>query len=149
MILQIVYSKLMSFLFVMCAVSSHAQDIGSARNQYPGEIITRLNNNRFLKENRKLTFSDLRNEFSKSQVGFDLYQTARKHKTQYQIFRACSLISAIAGFSFVSANNRTGAITSFGGQLLFILFYGRARKYSRVYTDRALLERNRQLLFSK
>lgn len=138
------------FIALLFASGISAQNPDSAEYKYNRENIVRLGNG-FVKGGIKLSFDDLRNEFNRSPIGLDLYQAARRHRTNARIFSAASLASVIAMFSFAVTANRTGDRTgmyiSLGSQFFFILLSRQQRRNANLMTDRALIERNRQVLF--
>lgn len=136
-------------LLVLSARNSHAQSPDSLKNRYITENITRLGSG-FIKNGQRLSFPELRNEFAQSPVGQDLYLSARRNKTSATLFSIGSMASSIAILSFAASArgyNRTGMYISLGTQVIFALFSSQSRRRYIEYTDRALIERNRQVLF--
>jgi hypothetical protein len=102
----------------------------------------------FLKGNQRLGFKELSKEFSMSDLGLDLYAKAKKQKTTSTIFRYASMACSIAFFGVAASDgNRNLAYGFFGGQMVFLMGSMRYQALSTQSLDRALIQRNKDLLF--
>lgn len=83
-----------------------------------------------------------------SDLGFDLYVKAKKQRTTITIFRYASLATSIA-FLGVAANNtnRNLAYGFLGGQMVFFMMSMHYQGLSTQNLDRALWQRNKDVLF--
>lgn len=130
--------------------------INNCFSQVPDSIKYKYNNftiyrqgGYFLKGNERLTFQELRSEFSKSELGKISYDKAKSYRNTSLFFRIGSIVCGLASIAVIAnnRNNRNTAYALLGGQ--FALIYG-ASKYivlSNKSLDRALWQRNKDLLF--
>ncbi len=135
-------------LFFAAAYSSFAQNRDSLLRLYNNETIRRFGSN-FQKGSDRLSFSDLKFEFERSPMGLYQYTEAKKNRTVATVLRVFSLAASIASFSLVSGDNRTATYAFLGGQIALNLtgFYFQDR--SNKALDRALWQRNKDLLFGQ
>ena len=152
--LKLMYIKsLASLLLLFFWFNSLAQNTDSFETKYNRENIVRLGSGGFMKGGAKLKFGDLRDEFNKSSLGLELYEDARRSRTNATIFRYGALASLIASVSVASStsassrNNFTTSIILLGADLLFTLLGNESKKRYLKQVDQALIERNRQMLF--
>ena len=104
-----------------------------------------------MKGSERLTFQQLSQEFSMSDLGLASYTKARKYRTTSMVLRIISAVSGIAAIAVISNNNsnQNFAYGFLGGQLVFGIGAGRYSMLSAQSTDRALWQRNKDLLFPK
>jgi len=125
----------------------YAQQTDSLRYKYNNQTIYRYGG-WFLKGSNRFTFRDLQGEFSMSDLGLTLYTKAKRYKTTSTILRYVSMFAAFASIAVIGNNgNRNTAYILMGGQ--FALMYGGIKytELSQQSLDRALWQRNKDLLF--
>ena len=134
----------LSFLFANCLKS---QNSDSLKYKYTNQSIYRYGSS-FMKGTERLTFPELRNEFTMSELGLASYERAKKYKTTSMIFQLTSLAASIATLAVLSnSGNRNTAYVLLGGQLVLGLGAGRYKMLSTQSLDKALWQRNKDLLF--
>jgi hypothetical protein len=125
----------------------YSQNPDSLKYKYNNQTIYRYGST-YLKGNERLTFKDLSREFSMSDLGLATYLKARSYRTTSKILNYAGLITGIASISVLANHgNRNTAFILYGGY--FVLFTTSMRYYSlsAQYLDRALWQRNKDLLF--
>lgn len=143
------YSKVATFLFLFAGFHLSAQTThnDSLRLQYNNLTILR-SGSYFLKGSERLVFSQLRTEFTMSELGLAGYEKARKYRNTSKIFRFISLAASVAAVSVAATgNNRNLAYGLLGGQMLTSIGSMRYSGLSNQSLDRALWQRNKDLLF--
>lgn len=117
--------------------------------KYNNQTIYRFGTN-FTKGAERLTFRELQNEFLTSDLGFVSYVKAKRYKKVSGVLRIASFLAGVASVSFIANNgNRVTASLLLGSQA--VLGLGSIRYYQQ-YTqnlDRALWQRNKDILFQK
>lgn len=143
-------SKIILLFFVFGSILLSAQTINydSLRFKYNNQTIYRYGTT-FLKGSERLGFRDLGHEFSMSDLGLAGYEKAKKYKTTATIFRFISLAAgiAIAGVA-ANGNNKDLAWGLLGGQIVTSFVSLRYGQLSNQSLDRALWQRNKDLLFT-
>ncbi len=143
-------NKLFWFLILFLGINAgtSAQKTDSLKYIYNNQTIYRYGG-WFIKGSDRLTFRDLKAEFSISELGMHSFNKARKYKTISNVFRFISVLSSIAAAAYITSNNRNTAYAFMGGQ--FVLLLGSFHYYtlSNQSLDRALWQRNKDLLFPK
>jgi hypothetical protein len=136
--------------FGAISLVSTAQYTDSLRSVYNNHSIYRYGSY-FMKGSERLTFQQLSQEFSMSDLGLASYTKARKYRTTSMVLRIISAVSGIAAIAVISNNNSNQnlAYGFLGGQLVFGIGAGRYSMLSAQSTDRALWQRNKDLLFPK
>lgn len=125
----------------------YSQSNDSLKYKYTNQVIYRYGSS-FMKGLERLTFLQLRNEFNISELGKAAYEKARKYKTTSTIFRLASIAAGIATITVIANNgNRNTASVLLGGQLVFSMIGGRYGLLSTQSLDKALWQRNKDLLF--
>ena len=133
------------FVFVF-ALNTFSQAKDSLLRVYNNETIYRYGNV-FRKGNERLSFSDLKQEFSFSDLGVADYQMAKKYRTLTLITNLAATGCFYAmGLSFINGKSKTGYIL-LGGSILLGVGVSRFRILSAKHLDRALWQRNKDLLF--
>lgn len=142
-------SKIILLFFVFGSTFLSAQTINydSLRLKYNNQTIYRYGST-FLKGSERLGFRDLSREFSMSDLGLAGYEKAKKYKTTATIFRFVSLAAgiAVAGIA-ANGNNRDLAWGLLGGQIVTSFVSVHYNHLSSESLDRALWQRNKDLLF--
>ena len=136
-------------IFLFCVAinqNSLSQKTDSLRYVYNNQTIYRYGSY-FLKGSDRLSFRDLQAEFSMSDIGLVSYNKAKKYKTISNVLRYLSMFSVIGAAAYINSNNRNAVYAFIGGQ--FILLLGSSRYYtlSAQSLDRALWQRNKDVLF--
>lgn len=135
---------LILFCFSTSAQTSHND---SLRFQYNNQTIFR-SGGWFLKGTERLSFIQLRNEFSMSELGLAGYEQAKKYRNTSNVFRYISLAASVAAVGVaVTGNNRNLAYGLLGGQMLTTIGAMRYSQLSTQSLDRALWQRNKDVLF--
>jgi hypothetical protein len=134
------------FIFLIVTFMAKSQTTDSLLYKYNNQTIYRYGSS-FLKGAEKLSFLDLRSEFSVSETGLSAYLKAKRFRTQSKVLRILSFFSGVSSV-FVIANNgnRKVALTLLSGQL--IAGYGSLKYYqlSAQSLDRAIWQRNKDVL---
>jgi len=126
---------------------STAQSSDSLRYIYTNQTIYRYGSY-FLKGAERLTFQELRNEFTMSDLGLAAYTKARNCRTTSTILRYASMLFSFTAIGIVANNgNRNTAIAFIGGQVALLYAGMTYNQLSQKSLDRALWQRNKDLLF--
>jgi len=142
----------MKKLIILCVLffggcSIYAQQTDSLKYKYVNQTIYRYGGS-IVKGTERLSFQGLRNEFTMSELGLAGYDRAKKYKTTSTIFRLASLAAGIATIAVIANNgNRSTASVLLGGQFVFSMIGGRYGMLSTQSLDKALWQRNKDLLF--
>jgi len=128
-----------------------AQNLDELKAKYNNQTIYR-NGQYFMKGTERLSFSDLRNEFSTSDMGQISYEKAKKYRTTGFVFRLLSMGASLVSIALVSDNTnnysqRTAIYLALGGQVLTTFVAGKYYQQSSQSLDKALWQRNKDLLF--
>lgn len=137
------------FLFFVFSITfSFGQNRDSLLRLYNNQTIFRYGNN-FQKGTDRLYFRDLRNEFSSSPMGLVGYELSKKHRTTATVLRVLSVAASVVTISFISRSNYSATYAVWAGQIGLSLagFYYQDRSNKEL--DRALWQRNRDLLFGQ
>lgn len=140
--------KYILFVFLFLFINKHVSaQTDSLKYKYTNQTIYRYGGV-YLKGSERLTFQDLRGEFTMSELGLISYTKARQYRSTSTIMRYASLIASIAALG-VAANsgNRKASYILFGGQVVFSLVSLKFSSMSGQSLDRALWQRNKDLLF--
>ena len=136
----------MKILLVLIFLSSQAlgQNSDSLLKKYDQQFLYRYGKS-FAKGGNKLSFGDLRNEFSTESPSFGLYIKSKKNRTISTILQIVSLAAIVIVLN-VAQNNTKLAWGILGGQ--FIVAIGSQYYYNKGTEDldRAIMIRNRELL---
>lgn len=134
--------------FVFSTTLSFGQNRDSLLRLYNNHTISRYGNN-FQKGTDRLNFRDLRDEFSFSPIGLIGYESSKKHRTTATVLRVLSVAATVATIAFVSPSNSSMTYATWAGQIGLALggFYYQDRANKEL--DRALWQRNRDLLFGQ
>ena len=140
--------KLIILCFLLVAASMmYAQQTDSLKYKYTNQTIYRYGGS-LMKGTERLAFQELRNEFSMSDLGMAAYEKAKKYKTTSTIFRLASIAAGIATIAVIANNgNRNTASLLLGGQFVLSMVGGRYGMLSTQSLDKALWQRNKDLLF--
>jgi hypothetical protein len=124
-----------------------ASNLYSLKYKYTNQSIYRYGS-AFLKGNERLTFKDLSREFSMSDLGLASYLKARNYRTTSKILNYAGLITGIASISVLANHgNRNTAFILYGGYFVLLTTSIRYSALSTQNLDRALWQRNKDLLF--
>lgn len=142
------YCIWLALLFCALSTLSYGQSRDSLYQLYNTEVITRYGNN-FQKGRESLRFPDLQQEFSFSPIGQFHYSEAKKHRTTATVLRLFSAAATIASIAFISGENRTATYVTWGGQIALNLAGFHFQTKGNQHLDRALFQRNKDLLFGR
>lgn len=141
-------SVFMVLLFICNSIQAQRTD--SLKYKYINESIYRYGNV-MMKGTERISFQEMRNEFSMSETGMDAYLKAKKYKSTSMVFRIISMAAGIVLIGVVAnhpTNNQRSLIYGlFGGQLVFSMVSGRYNALSNQTLDKAIWQRNKDLLF--
>jgi hypothetical protein len=138
---------LLLILFLACTKSLHSQKTDSLKYKYTNFTIYRYGNT-YLKGNERLTFKELSREFSMSDLGFDSYMKAKKFKTISTVMRWASFLAGLSSLAVIANNGNTNtAVVLLGGQVALGYSASKYGHMSAQNLDRALWQRNKDLLF--
>jgi hypothetical protein len=125
----------------------YSQNADSLKYKYNNQTIYRYGG-AFLKGNERLMFKDLRGEFSMSDLGLASYTKARNYRTTSIILRSASMLTGLIAVGVAADNgNKNTVIILLGGQLALGLTAAKYSTLSSQNLDRALWQRNKDLLF--
>jgi hypothetical protein len=139
---------LFCFFFLFATTIALGQNRDSLLRLYNNQTIYRYGSN-FQKGTDRLYFRDLRDEFSFSPMGLVGYELSKKHRTTATVLRVLSVAASIATISLISRDNYSATYAVWGGQIALSLagFYYQDRSNKEL--DRALWQRNKDLLFGQ
>ncbi len=124
-----------------------SQSVDSLRYKYNNQTIYRYGA-AFLKGNERLTFRDLSREFTMSDLGMASYTKARNYRTTSTILKYASMLVGFASIGVAANNgNKNTVIILLGGQLAVGFASAKYGMLSSQSLDRALWQRNKDLLF--
>jgi hypothetical protein len=138
-------------ILLVTGATIQAQEIESLKNKYTNQTIYRYGGS-IMKGTERLSFPALQKEFTMSELGLVSYNQSKKYRTTSMIFRFASLASSIAALAIASENNLTTnrrnlAFGFLGGQIVFGLVATNFSMLSNKSLDKALWQRNKDLLF--
>ena len=141
--------KFLVFLVFFCNLGNclYSQGEDSVKYRYTNLTIYRYGNH-FLKGSERLTFKDLSQEFSMSELGLVSYTKSRKYRTTSYVFRYASMLMGFACIGVAANNgNKNTVLYLLGGQLVFGFGASKYGKLSTQSLDRAIWLRNKDYLF--
>ena len=141
-------------LIIICFLSSdnlYSQNGDSLKYKYTNQTIYRYGTS-YMKGTERLNFPGLQKEFAMSELGLASYTKAKKYRTTSTVLRFVALAASFAALAVVSNNNLTDSRRNLvygllGGQLVFAIAAGRYSMLSTQNLDKALWQRNKDLLF--
>src|SRR5258705_3926661 len=104
------------FIFAFISSQAFSQTTDTLLKKYDQQFIYRYGSS-FMKGGNKLSFTDLRAEFSNSPISLDLYTKAKKDKTISFVLRFVSSAMIFGILSGARKNNSTVVYTCMGVQL--------------------------------
>jgi hypothetical protein len=131
---------------LLISYQAFSQTSDTVLKKYDQQFIYRYGSS-FMKGGNKLSFTDLRTEFSNSPISFDLYTKAKKDKTISFVLQIVSSAMIVGILSGARKNNSTTVYTCMGIQLATGFASIAFRGKSITETDRAIHIRNRMILF--
>lgn len=134
--------------FLFTGINLNAQTNDSLAHKYDNQTIYRYGGY-FQKGNERFSFQGLAKEFSMSGLGLDLYTKAKKQRTTSLVLNTVALASGLASIAVISNNNgnRPPAFILLGGQIVFSIGARRYSLLSQQSLDRAIWQRNKDVLF--
>lgn len=136
----------MVFLF-LCSLKVISQRVDSLKEKFIANTIYRYGTG-FKKGNDRISFNELKYEFDGSSLGLDLYTKAKRYKSVSRILNFASLFAGFAAISTISGNSsRNTTYVLLGGQMLLSLTGARYRSMYIENMDRAIWQRNQDVLF--
>lgn len=138
------YFALLFVLIVFINLKSFSQSRDSLLKVYNNETIYRFGNS-YIKGNEKLTFSDLRLQFNSPSTQ-EMYKKSKRRLLVKNIFSVATLGVIISTF-IIKPNFKASVKFAAATGLLGIgsVYY---QTESSKYLDRAIWERNREILFN-
>jgi hypothetical protein len=134
------------FLAVFYTLSIKAQySTDSLYQKYSTHLIYRMGGS-FMKGNQKLTFQELRNEFTMSDIGLEQYRIARKKLTTAKVFLYTSLACSFAGAAAFKTNRNLG-FGLLAAQMVSLSISSQNRIAGNKFLDQAIQIRNKDYLF--
>ncbi len=142
--------KLIIFIITFLFVSGvESQTLDSIQYKYNNQTIYR-NGNNFMKGAERLTFQDLRNEFSFSELATISYDKAKRSRTTSRVLSIASILTGFASIAILAdGGNRKTASLLLGGQIVLAIGGNRYKAQSAQFLDKAIWQRNKDLLFPK
>ncbi len=137
-------SVCMGLLLFLANVHIHAQSNAELLKLYDSSTIHSIGKF-YMKGKSKLKFADLQNEFT-SPVTLKLYSKAKTDRVLGGIFTVTS-ISALVASILLRKNNETAANILSGAAIAVNIGSLHFNKRSAEQTDRAIWQRNREILF--
>lgn len=138
------YFALLFVLIVFINLKSFSQSLDSLIKVYNNETIYRFGNS-YIKGNEKLTFSDLRLEFNSPSTR-EMYKKSKRRLLVKNIFTVATLGVIISTF-IIKPDFKASVKFAIGSGLLGIGSLHFQTESSK-YLDRAIWERNREILFN-
>ncbi len=145
--------KLISLCVLLFAVVIlHAQQTDSLKYKYTNQTIYRYGSS-FMKGTERLSFPTLQSEFSMSELGLASYTKAKKYRITNMVLRTVALAASLSALAVVinsnnlTDNRRNLVYGLLGGQLVFGVAAARYGILSTQSLDKALWQRNKDLLF--
>ncbi len=140
--------RLLFFVILLSLTFSlYSQSADSLKYKYNNQTIYRYGG-AFLKGNERLMFKDLRKEFSMSDLGLVSYTKARSYRTISTILRYATMLTGLASIVVAANNgNKNTVIILLGGQIVLGLTATKYGILSSQNLDRALWQRNKDVLF--
>ena len=137
-----------ALVFVCLLISCHmfSQTNDTLLKKYDQQFLYRYGSS-FMKGGNKISFADLRSEFTSPSLSFDLYKKSKKDKTISIVLRFVSTLGLIGVIKGARDNNRNLAYASMAGQLAVGLTSQLFQNKSITELDRAIQIRNREVLF--
>ncbi len=126
--------------------SVFSQNTDSLKRIYNTQTIYRTGN-LYMKGGEKLSFQDLNREFDFSELAFADYKMAKKFKTLKTIMTVATMATVIAAPSIVKRDKPSTFYTVIGLQFAFTMGSSTFGKLSNQHLDRALWQRNKDVLF--
>src|SRR3569832_2270816 len=106
------------FVFICLLISCHSfSQSDSLLKKYDQQLLYRYGSH-FMKGGNKISFNDLRGEFTSPSISFDLYAKAKKDKTISTVLRYVSLLAFVGVAKGASYNNRNLTYGFLAGQFL-------------------------------
>jgi hypothetical protein len=137
--------KLLTFICLFISSYTFSQS-DTVLKKYDQQFLYRYGSS-FMKGGNKISFADLRSEFTSPSLSFDLYKKSKKDKTLSTVLRLVSTAMVIGVFSAARNNNADAAYAFIGGQLVTGYASLALRNKSIKELDRAIQIRNREVLF--
>lgn len=135
------------FVSICFLISCHSfSQSDTLLRKYDQQLLYRYGSG-FMKGGNKVSFTELREEFTSLSISFDLYSKAKKDKTISTVLRYVSMLAIIGVAKGASDNNRTMIYGFMAGQLVLIFVSQTFYQKSILETDKAIQLRNRELLF--
>lgn len=134
-------------IFSLCATKLFLQKSDSLVFKYNNQTVYRYGGY-FLKGNERLTYKELRREFSMSDLGLAGYEKSRKLKTTATVFRVLSLAAGLTAVIIAAkGQNRELAYGLLAGQFVSMFISSKYSALSTQSLDRAIWQRNKDILF--
>lgn len=133
-------------LLLVTSVQSQIRD--SLLYKYNNQTIYRYGNN-FMKGTERLSFQDLQNEFSFSEIASVSYDKAKRSRTTSRILSVASMLTGFASIAILAdGGNRKTASLLLAGQIALVIGGSRYKAQYSQFLDKALWQRNKDLLFT-
>ena len=136
----------LAMMVLLFAQVSNAQKIDSLKRLYMNQGIYRYGDV-YMKGAERLSFRQLQSEFSFSPIGLDSYNLGKSYRASSTVFRLLSFACIMAAGSFAANNNKKATYGSLAGQVVLGVISMRYDTLSAQQTDKALWQRNKDLLF--
>lgn len=133
-------------LMLTMSLASYAQNKDTLKKLYINETIYRYGKN-FMKGTERLRFADLGREFNFSSVGITTYQQAKRNRNTSLVLKLLSTAAGVAAISFAARGNFNRTLFALGGQVALAIGGGVYQRQSDKLLDKALWQRNKDLLF--
>lgn len=135
------------FFLIKGIAFAQTQSTDSLKYIYNDKLMYRMGSS-FRVGTEKFTFNQLEEEFKMSELGLDSYKKAKKNKTISLILSGASILSGLVGITYIN-NNRNAAYTLIAGQFVLSFAAGYYNRQYNEWLDRAIWQRNKDLLFPK
>lgn len=137
------------FLLFFLSSAAFSQRTDSLKQLYANQTIYRYGKN-FMKGAGRLGFGELQSEFSASPVGLESYAMASRYRTTSTLLKVLSVVAGAVTISLVASNqNLDNFYYGVGAQIGLGIAGQIYRNLSNQQTDRALWQRNKDLLFGQ
>lgn len=122
-----------------------AQGTDSLLYKYNNQLLYRYGGY-FMKGNERLTFNELSQEFSLSELGLDQFKLSKRKRTTSRVLLFLSLASGFTAAAINNSNQKL-AYSFLGGQFVLLAGSMAYRQEANKYLDRAIRVRNKDYLF--
>lgn len=136
-------------VLLLLASAAFSQRTDSLKQLYTNQTIYRYGKN-FMKGTDRLGFGELQSEFSFSPLGLESYAMAGRYRRTSTLLKVLSVVAGAVTISMIASNqNLDNFYYGLGAQIGLGIAGQIYHNLSNQQTDRALWQRNKDLLFGQ